>query len=161
MGEIALKWKIYDRYPYMAQFRINTGFEINTCSFCTGCQFFGVAWTPPSDLSFWDSLCAVWNKSAGELASGDVASVWTSWIRSLHCARKIVCYMHYPVSYIRFPVSEQNWNNARMSHNRVIICNDPQAAGHPIEWSQDSRGLCCKQEVHVWCWRYPGVPQGW
>ena len=28
-------------------------------------------------------------------------------------------------------------------------CNDPQAAGHPIEWSQDSRGLYCKQEVNL------------
>ena len=51
-----------------AQVNINTGVEINICSFLVCCQFSSVASVPPSELSFWDSICGAWNERAGELA---------------------------------------------------------------------------------------------
>ena len=58
-----------------AQFKINTVDTINTCSVQAGCQFSSAALAPPLELSFWDSLRGLWNRRAGKLAVGGVASV--------------------------------------------------------------------------------------
>ena len=57
-----------------AQIKINTGAEINTCSFKTGCRLSSAAANTAMDMQF-KTLSVVWNELAGQLAAGECASV--------------------------------------------------------------------------------------
>ena len=52
----------------------------------TGCQLSSATPAPPLELSFIGTIFVAWNGRVGQLAAGDIASVWTSWVWFPHWA---------------------------------------------------------------------------
>ena len=97
-------WKLKQIYiaGARAQFKINTGVEINICSFQMGCQLSNVSPAPPLELYF-GTVSVAWNEIAGRLEAGDVASVWMSCVQSP--AWSTIIYRRLCGSYA-FPMPE-------------------------------------------------------